>query len=118
MPFDGTTLSSQAAYLLRGKNYLLEHGWCNQGPCDNQGRVCMMIALREGEPFIIGVTTVDADDDDGHAYRAAAATFAHILKLPLGDAGLVGLWNDTKGRTLAEVLAVYDQAIALEIENH
>ncbi len=37
MPFDGATLPPQAAYLLRGKNYLLEHGWNHNGPGDERG---------------------------------------------------------------------------------
>ncbi len=115
MPFDGATLPPQAAYLLRGKNYLLEHGWNHNGPGDERGSkstggpVCMMLALgRDG-------AVEETRSVDQHSYMAAAATFAHILKLNSCLGGAVGFWNDAPERTLAEVLDVYDQAIALEM---
>lgn len=105
MPFDGTTLPTQAAYLIRAKNYLLERGWCSCGPRSGPGgRVCMMMALSE-----------DNSLPQEEAYFHAAATLAHVLRLRDSDPNTVGKWNDQSGRTLDEVLGAFDAAIALEM---
>jgi hypothetical protein len=36
----------------------------------------------------------------------------HALKVAIGVEGPIGKWNDTKGRTKAEVLAAFDRASA------
>ena len=78
-------------------------------------KVCMLMALHESHPINAKTCLL---------YLSTTALFAQILERQkttaigtnLLDVMIVGSWNDTKGRTFAEVLDVYDQAIAIEIQ--
>ena len=93
MPFDGTQLNETAAHLLRAKQYIEERGWCPTG----QGR--------PGAPVCISHAIFLTRQSD---LLFAADTFMNALGLPY-----IGVWNDTPGRTLDEVYAAFDRAIAL-----
>ena len=105
MPFDGTQLNETAAHLLRAKQYIEEHGWCpaGQGPFLGQ-TVCMVQAL--GRTSAGPVFRLPALFHLGHAIGCPASYI---------DGHSVGVWNDTPGRTLDEVYAAFDRAIALAL---
>jgi predicted amidohydrolase len=100
MPFDGTQVNETAAHLMRAKRYIEEHGWCPLGVRDNIGRVCVVAALNVGvdydamQPALRRLCEAAGEDDLFHLAR----------------------WNDTPGRTVEEVYAAFDRAIALAME--
>ena len=107
MPFDGTQLNETAAHLLRAKQYIEEHGWCSEGPFLGQ-TVCMVQALGHTLTFA------------GPMFRGKSALFhlGHAIGCSPSyiDGHSVGKWNDTPGRTLDEVYAAFDRAIALAMD--
>lgn len=103
MPFDGRQLNETTRHLLRAKEYLENNGWCSTGPRGEAGEVCISSAIALAAP--------------GWNHRAG-----YIMGVALGvepsyiDGHTIGQWNDAPGRLLNEVLAAFDKAIALAME--
>jgi hypothetical protein len=107
MPFDGkefeVELSETTKLLIEGRNKIAE-GWCQGSfykqpiPLFHPARYCMMGAI--GYHSATECATVGAKFT---AYKL------------LGDVVVMGVsfWNDAPGRTKAEVLTAFDQAIEL-----
>jgi hypothetical protein len=88
-------------------------GWCNQGPSDLNDGVCIVVAI--GRQASIG---------DGPGAEALKYFEQAIQPPPRYGWSIFGWrsrvehvyvidWNETPGRTKAEVEAAYDRAIAL-----
>lgn len=96
MSFDGPTISTTVRALIQAKQYLEKHGWCNDGPRNSRGQVCVLESLAivspswEGIPYLRKVL--------GERYQ---------------NIHTIGVWNDTPGRTLEEVYVLFDRAIEL-----
>lgn len=101
MPFDGLTYRppDDILDLLRGARARVARpdGWCQHQVNDSLGRVCAEGALliEAGEP-----------------------TYKYYSALGYLEKNLVGFWsvaeyNDAHGRTQAEVVALFDRAMAL-----
>jgi hypothetical protein len=102
MPFDGTmnpiVLELQTA---RGR---IERGWCQFSLQTSLGEVCLLGALGYTQPGREPMTPA--------ALAVARQIYPvhHKTPQPL----MLAMWNDDLSRTKAEVLAVFDQAIAAE----
>lgn len=110
MPFDGTQLNETAQHLLRAKQYLLDHGWCSYGAEGDNGTVCVAMAM-----WRAGKGGRSAKGVDAGRCAETANIFVRAIGHPKVEMPgiLIGGWNDTPGRTLDEVLATFDRAIAL-----
>lgn len=104
MPFDGTELNETAAHLLRAKRYIEEHGWSPCGWKITAAGVerCVLGALTETSASL-SLTLLW----DGAPWRLMAKAVGRIH---------IDKWNDTPGRTVEEVYAAFDRAIALAME--
>jgi hypothetical protein len=101
MPFDGTKLGDVARTLIRAREILDIQGWCPNGATDDEGRVCVVAAINSVRSYSI--------------ISATAITFIRKA-IDSNDKDLgIGRWNDTPGRTIEEVHAVFDRAIGLAI---
>lgn len=98
MPYDGTSLNDTAAHLLRAKRYIEEHGWLQDSLGEQGGPRCMYGAL---------LSTSQGSDPD----RLVVKIGCDVLRRD------VPLWNDAPGRTIEEVYAAFDRAIALALES-
>lgn len=78
--------------LIDGRRSLVANGWCQGSTLDYQGRHCAVGALR---PFIVACFAV----------RELMAVLPHELTN-------VPAYNDLPTTTLADILALYDRAIA------
>lgn len=99
MPFDGTQLNETAAHLMRAKRYIEEHGWRQHHWGDGTSPRCLLGAVHATMP-----------DGRHDLYAAAVDRLMSIV----GQRPHV--WNDTPGRTVEEVYAAFDRAIALAME--
>jgi hypothetical protein len=93
MPLDGTSYhgidqAKVLAMLLRAKELIREHGWCQDTSRDIEGRYCIFGAIRE------------AGRQSG-GWRAWT------------DLGLPwpAMWQDQPGRTVEEIYAWFDEQI-------
>lgn len=107
MPLDGSNYETELTrWLVEGRKNLLRVGW-HPGPgAHGVGGVCMLAALpvwgRENWK-VIAIADV----------LSRAIDYLHGSPLTSPS---VAMFNDTPGRTLDEVLAVYDLAIAISRE--
>lgn len=102
MPYDGTGLDEATKVLLEAR-HLIEEGWCQGAYEDAAGNVCLRRALWCGS-----FATASWDDIDAAFERVVERLppiYARTTR-PIQD------WNDVRGRTQAEVLALLDRAIA------
>jgi len=98
MPFDGAQLNQTAADLLAAKRYLETHGWI-QGAAGVDG----------GPRCIVGASN-SVTNDLGRLFDLRD-TFAAVVGCP-------SKWNDRPGRTVDEVYALFDKAIAMAMEQN
>jgi hypothetical protein len=96
VPFEGESVEVLKAARLR-----IMQGWCPDAGSDNHGGVCALIAISNSggwthNEFLCG--KADATTD--------------YLREAIGQRDIVE-WNDSPGRTQAEVIAAFDKAIAL-----
>lgn len=84
--------------LVKAKSVILEKGWCQKTLQHFNGSCCMLGA--------VGI----AASSLGYASKEYAAREALYSVLPRSD-GIVD-FNDEEGRTVDEVLAKFDEAIA------
>lgn len=88
--------------VLRGARALLAvHGWCQEEFLNAAGCYCAAGALNDAA----GSTAQWSNGDSRDARDA--------LKAALGEFSVLA-WNDVPGRTVDEVLAAFDRAIATE----
>jgi hypothetical protein len=83
---------------LREARALIERGWCQWHMSTADGCVCIRGAL----------LNTFTEDEEAEERQADA-----LLHKATGFGGYLGDWNDTPGRTQAEVLAAFDKAIEL-----
>lgn len=95
MPFDGSQLDDVTKLLIEGRERI-EQGWC-QRRTRHRGAVCAVGALY---PTDYGI------------FLLAVQRLGRAAGLESVDCGEIPHWNDAPERTKAEVLAVYDSAIA------
>lgn len=80
--------------LRAAKKRLVERGWCQGTFEDGEGRCCSIGAINRASPPC--------------GQWPALLSFGDVV------GGSVFVWNDAPGRTLEEVLAAFDKAIAAE----
>lgn len=90
-------------FLQKAKQVIVDNGWCRCTMQRNDGSCCMLGAL--------GYVADNAADD----YDLAEYNAEQLLRRVVPDRGIVR-FNDAVGRTLDEVLAKFDEAIALAEE--
>jgi hypothetical protein len=97
LKWDRPLVESDTVEILKRARAMVEYRWCPRGGTDEEGGVCALVAIGKQFP------TAEALRNDGamHFFRAA-----------IGDRSIPE-WNDTPGRTQAEVLAAFDRAIDL-----
>lgn len=101
MPLDSTNFEPTLLDDLCGaKAYIAQHGWC-QRQSRNGTKVCMLGAIYE-------MTGGDSQVDWPRRHDACTA-LQHALGLE--DFSEVVAWQDRPGRTVEEILKVYDLAI-------
>lgn len=82
--------------LQAARQLLIDEGWCQGQLVNDCGQYCSLGAINAVDQNDIGLEAKNA--------------LRHILSV-----GSVGLWNDAPGRTVVEVLALYDDAISLAL---
>jgi len=114
MPLDSVGfLTGVVADLVAGRDYIKRNGWCQKQSRDGM-RVCAyggIFAVIGGHACIGG--GADADRRDGACRALQGALNA---KLQSSDK-LVPPWNDEAGRTISDVLDLYDLAIERELSH-
>ena len=102
MPFDGN-VSVVTQYLLDAKQRLLDSGWVRHTMQTKDG-YCMIGAMRAGDPKNYNISHL----------RVVQKAYGHLIAVT----GFIGIatWNDSPGRTKAQVLEAYDRAIALSMK--
>lgn len=107
MPLDSTTFAPVVVVdLIAGRDYIREHGWCQHASRDGD-RVCAF-----GGIFAVtgGHTSVGISPGDTRR-TAACEDLQFALTEKLGRYQSVAVWQDEPGRTVEEVLELYDFAI-------
>lgn len=108
MPFDNSPVTNPVIEALRAGRARVERGWC-QGVLYHEGAVCALGGIsRATDPALM-------------KYDTASFQAADLLTRALdGSAGdgvwTVSVWNDAPERTQSDVLALYDRAIELAVE--
>ncbi len=99
MPLDGTQVTNPVIEALREGRKRIERGWCQRCSLSKAGEVCALGALGDQFGWIMVTAATDA------LQKAAGASCLSTISR----------WNDSPGRTQADVLALYDRAIAMAI---
>ncbi len=104
MPLDGTNFEQQAEVLdlLRRARGRVAHRWCQFTREDEQGGVCLLGALY-GWDFVIDTPALQALFDEIIPRQRNCFQFI--------SSALVS-FNNESGRTQAEIVALFDRAIA------
>ena len=97
--WDAQTKESELVEGLKRARAMIEDRWCPQGGSDDKGGVCAIVALGAGVGPENGLFEYGR-----HALHAA---------IPLPLTASIPEWNDTPGRTQAEVISAFDRAIEL-----
>jgi hypothetical protein len=90
---------SDTVEVLKAARSIIENHWCQYGTADAVG-VCVITALGDA-----------AHLPNGNDYELARKYFRDAVPLPKTIS--IPEWNDTPGRTKAEVEAAFDRAIEL-----
>jgi hypothetical protein len=87
--------------LLDAARYIETHGWC-QGALQHKGRVCIFGAINAA---------------GGHSDMAASRTVVEMLRRATHTPAWsnIAAWNDTPGRTKAQVIAALKRAATTKI---
>ena len=102
MPLDGTTYNPTLEILQAAKTYIIERGWCQGSALNRAGNVC-----------IVGAVNMSLDwQDDTDLYCNVLWHLEETLGLPEHLSRELANWNDVKGRTVDEVLNLFDTTIA------
>jgi len=102
MPFDGTTYNPTLTALQAARNYIVEHGWCQRSALNALGNVCTVGA--------VNMTTNSEKQLD--LYCNVLWHLEETLDLKEHIAWRLVHWNDAEGRTVDEVLHLFDTTIA------
>lgn len=97
MPFDGTQVSEKAQILIKALELLRRDGWFQVGPDPGTAQRCAIIAI------------YDAEAKSRSHHWAVYHEYLNLHKD--GYFSMTG-WNDSPGRTFAEVEAFFEQEIA------
>lgn len=90
--------------LVKARARLAEPGvWVNRGP-EADTEACVVTAIADASRQL---------DCEAEYKDAAWSAVGHAIS---GEYMYLGAWNDAPGRTLDEVLAAFDKAIAAEAE--
>lgn len=108
MPLDSTAFAPSVLVtdLLAARDYIRARGWCQNQYHDTGGRVCALGAIR---------AVTDSYTDSYNRCDAACNALWQVLKIKLGECDIAA-WNDEPGRTVENVLALYDLAIERAVE--
>ena len=126
MPFDGTNFEPEIVQMLRTARGLIEGGW-TRGRLKNRKRYCLVGAYRRAFEIHCGLNPSVIFMEGHPADRIlcnAVLSGLHPSAPPGGciisgfTTGRLAAYNDCVERTKAEVLAVYDRAIAQAIRSH
>jgi hypothetical protein len=98
MPFDGISGDSVLAILLAGREKI-ERGWCKGAALDDFGRVCAGHAINM---FSVCRT---AEQKQASVYLERELPYKVQW-------GMIQVYNDSPATTHADILALYDRAIA------
>lgn len=103
-------LDEDQKVLLKARDYIQEHGWCQHQFENAKGEVCLAGAIRK----VLGLDTgtmsvfiplyVDVHSQE-HYY------FKFLRKLELKTGRSIGNWNDQMGRTKEDVIGVLEHFI-------
>jgi hypothetical protein len=97
------TLETYRLNLLKAADYIEEHGWCQNRPVTNDGRVCMtgaMLMVLCGTPYLQAATS-EAWMLQREGYQAVLESLSvDPLVYPIELAA----WNDAEGRSKDEVV--------------
>lgn len=105
MPFDSEiTPKSADRIVLEKARERIARGWCQRLRFGDNGSVCIVGALQVA-------TGLEGIGSNVGAYRATVPWQALLGFSNVGD-DVADCWNDAKGRTQAEVLARFDEAIS------
>lgn len=108
MPFDNSPVTSPVIEALREGRARVERGWCQAVLHAPGGASCALGALCKPAP---GQDTMEPTR--AHGWGAIACLEAALgVQYSFDVAG----WNDSPERTQADVLALYDRAIELAVE--
>jgi hypothetical protein len=101
MPFDGTSFTNKDEVLLclQQSRAIVAQGWCQGDATDENGSVCM-----------IGAVGVMYHSVGPRAFQESLALLSQETRR-LGYATIAG-YNDALGRTIEDVLAVFDRVIS------
>lgn len=95
--------------ILKRARALVERGWCQGTYSRDERGVASLSKSQDCSWCSVGALDTAAGSDSDK-YLAAYDELATAIT-PGGDVGVVK-WNDAPGRTQAEVLAMFDRAIA------
>jgi hypothetical protein len=103
MPFDSLSITSPAIEALRkGRALIEERGLARAILEDYNGRFCAVGAItRQSRTLELGM----------------AEALDYLAKAIPADLCAIAAWNDDPDRTIADVIAAYDRAINLAIED-
>lgn len=103
MPFDGVSGDPILAILLAGRTKIIEKGWCQGSASDVHGRVCAGYAINM---FSTEIRSIDEIRAANYLENAIPAfSLATLVRC-------VSSYNDLPTTTHADILALYDRAIA------
>jgi hypothetical protein len=116
-----TPMHTQIAH--RAIELLKKHGWCQDQPVTNDGRMCMVHATHKAALNIMDAPRTVRSDSELERCRLARAFHADFTRrlqrliAPIkfaGDEIPIGpvTWNDTKGRTVDEVIQLLERVAA------
>jgi hypothetical protein len=103
---------SEVVEVLKAARLRVTQGWCNSGPSDEKGGVCVIVAI--GRQANGGIS--DGIGAKAYSYFVRAIQPPPKYRLfgwikPEKQYAIE--WNEAPGRTKAEVEAAFDRAIAL-----
>jgi hypothetical protein len=100
-------VENQIAEKLREARALIERGWCQKDTAiDRKGNSVDVFSPLATRWCIYGAVAAITENN------YVPADIADVLREGLPVGALVSQWNDTPGRTQAEVLDLFDRAIA------
>lgn len=94
--------------LMAARHRIVTVGWCSEGGGRLGGPHCAVVSIYAAVEARVGDTGMKW----GNRIDEARILFARPIGIPDGG-GDIGAWNDTPGRTEAEVLSAFDAGTSL-----